>query len=193
MWQRAILHALRLDAQLRGLLNAGWDATTCKFAPSSSVLTCNWLDAHVSRVLTVLLDERVNVELRLRWDVVAPRRWRWTLRLTWDVATPCGASLRAASFEAVLSAVTRVGVPPANGRSRRHNMLCGVGSTSTATLQQMHRLGACWCHRSFGNLEYMQVSTKNGLLRLVCGRTPLVEWKLPCEALSVMVLVGALM
>ena len=102
-------------------------------------------------------------------------------------------SLRAASFEAVLSAVTRVGVPPVKGRSRRHSMLCGVGSTSTATLRQMDRLGACWCHRSFGNLEYMQVSTENGLLRLVCGHTPLVVWKLTREALSAMDLVGALM
>ena len=189
----AILHALRLHIQLRGLLNVGWDATTCKFAPSSSVLTCNWRDAHASRATTIPLDERVNVELRLRWDVAAPRRWRWTLRLTWDVATPGGASLRAASFEAVLSAVTRVGVPPVKGRSRRHSMLCGVGSTSTATLRQMDRLGACWCHRSFGNLEYMQVSTENGLLRLVCGHTPLVVWKLTREALSAMDLVGALM
>ena len=189
----AILHALRLDAQLRGLLSARWQASTCKFASPSCVLTCYWRGARASRATTVLLDERVKVELRLRWDAAAPRRWRWTLRLTWHVATPSGASLRAVSFEAVLSAVTRVGVPPAKGRSRRHKMLCGAGNSSTTTLQQMDRLGACWCHCAFCSMEYMQVSTTNGVLCFANGHMPLVEWKLPREAQRAMDLVGALM
>jgi len=72
-------------------------------------------------------------------------------------------------------------------------VLRGV-SAYTRTLRQMDETGVCWCRRSFGNLEYVQVSTAGGALRMISPYHELIiEWVLPHEALCVMDLVGALL
>mmetsp|Transcript_16172 Transcript_16172/g.27600 ORF Transcript_16172/g.27600 Transcript_16172/m.27600 type:complete len:326 (-) Transcript_16172:242-1219(-) len=187
-----ILRALRLDARVSGLLDARWVASRTKLVPSVSALHCNWLYAHVRGAMATPVDEHVAMQLQLRWDAATPCRWRWKLHIAWDVMSPRDGCVRAVSYDAALGAAARVGLPPATGRVRRHNVLRGV-SAHSPTLREMHQSDVCWCRRLLVNFEDFQVSTAGSALRMVSlHRDIIIEWVLPPEALCVMDLVGAL-